>query len=52
MDEKPKRLLIAELHHQVARLLGNPSTVRIGGARDVFDPPRCQRDEVQDVDPL
>ncbi len=38
VDEKPERLLIAELHQEVARLLGDPATVRIGGAREVLDP--------------
>jgi hypothetical protein len=39
MDEKPEQPLVAELHDEVARLLGDPATVRIGGARDVLDPP-------------
>src|SRR5215218_9376085 len=52
MDEKPERLLVAELDHEVARLLGDPATVRIRAAREVLDPPRRQRDEDQDVDPL
>jgi hypothetical protein len=52
MDEKSERLLVAELHHEVARLLGDPAAVRIRGAGDVLDPSRCQRDEEQDVDPL
>src|SRR6266536_2907969 len=29
VDEKPERLLVAELHDQVARLLGDPAAVRI-----------------------
>jgi hypothetical protein len=52
MDEKPKRLLIVELHHEVARLLGGPPAVRIRAARHVLDPSRRQRDEEQDVDSL
>lgn len=52
MNEKPERLVIAELHHDVARLLGDPATVGIGGARDVLDPARRERDEEQDVNPL
>src|SRR5262245_40603744 len=52
MDEKPKRLLVSELHQEVARLLRDPATVRIRGAGDVFDPSRRQRDEEEDVDPL
>jgi hypothetical protein len=52
MDEKPERLLVAELDHEVARLLGDPTSVRIRAARDVLDPSCRQRDEEQDVDPL
>ena len=52
MDEHPERLLIAELHHEVAGLLGDPATVRMRAADDVLDPSRRQRDEEQDVDPL
>jgi len=36
LDEKPERLLIAELDHKVARLLGDPATVGVRAARDVF----------------
>src|SRR5919106_2452887 len=52
VDEKPERLLVAELHDQVARLLDDPAAVRIRGAGDVLDPPRRQRDEEEDIDPL
>jgi hypothetical protein len=52
MDEIPERLPIVELHHEVARLLGDPAIVRTGAARYVLDPPRRQRDEEQNVDPL
>jgi hypothetical protein len=52
MNEKAERLLIAELHHQVARLLGDPAAVRVGRTGDVFDPPRRQREKKQHVDPL
>src|SRR4051794_9379745 len=38
VDEKPERLLVAELDREVARLLGDPTSVRIRGARDVLDP--------------
>jgi hypothetical protein len=38
MDEKPERQLVAELHHEVARLLGDPATVGIRAARDVLEP--------------
>jgi hypothetical protein len=39
MDEKPERLLILELHGEVARLLGDPASVWVRAARDVLDPP-------------
>src|SRR5439155_25356140 len=52
MDEKPERLLVAELHNEVSRLLGGPTAVRIRRAGDVLDPSRRQRDEEEDVDPL
>ncbi len=42
VDEKPERLLIAELHHQVARLLSSPASVRFGSTGDVLDPSRRQ----------
>jgi hypothetical protein len=29
VDEEPERLRIAELHNEVARLLGNPTAVRV-----------------------
>ena len=52
VDEKPERLLVAELHDQVARLLSDPASVRVRAAGDVLDPARRQRDEEQGVDPL
>jgi len=52
VDQEPKRLLFAELHDEVARLLGRPAPVRIGVAGDVLDPPGRDRDEEQYVDPL
>jgi hypothetical protein len=45
VDENPERLLVAELHHQVPRLLGDPAPVRVGRAGDVLDPPRRERNE-------
>src|SRR5918994_6328732 len=52
VDENPERLLVAELHEEVARLLDDPSAVRIRGAGDVLDPPGRERNEEEDVDPL
>jgi hypothetical protein len=52
MDERPERLLVAELHHEVACLLGDPTTVGIRAARDVLEPSRRQRDEEQNIDAL
>jgi hypothetical protein len=52
VDEEPEGLLVAELHDQVARLLGSPASVRIRAAGDVLDPPSRERDEEEDVDPL
>jgi len=52
MDQQPKRLVIAELHHQAARLLRRPDAVRVRRARDVLDPSPRKRDEEQHVDPL
>src|SRR6266540_4331839 len=52
MDQEPERLLLSELHHQVARLLRRPSPVRVRAAGDVLDPSRRERDEKQHVDPL
>jgi hypothetical protein len=45
-------VLVAELHNEVARLLGDPAFVRVRGAGDVLDPPGRVRDEEEDVDPL
>jgi hypothetical protein len=52
VDEEPERLLVAQLHHEVARLLRHPTSIRIRRARDVLDPPGRKRDEEQNVDPL
>src|SRR5215218_2203970 len=52
MDEKPERLLIVEIHGEVARLLGDPTSVRVRAARDVLDPPGRERDEEENVDSL
>ena len=52
VDEEPKRLLFAELHDEVARVLGRPAPVRVRAAGDVLDPPGRERDEKQHVDPL
>jgi hypothetical protein len=52
VDQKPERLRIAELHHQVARLLPCPAAVGVRGTGDVLDPSRRQRNEEQHVDPL
>jgi hypothetical protein len=52
VDQQPERLLIAELHYQVARLLRRPDSVRVRRAGDKLDPPRRKRDEEQHVDPL
>jgi hypothetical protein len=52
VDEEPERLLVAELHDEVARLLSRPAAVWVRRAGDVLDPPSRQRDEEQHVDPL
>ena len=52
MDEGPEGMVFAELHGEVARLLGDPAAVRVGAAGDVLDPPGRERDEEEDVDPL
>jgi hypothetical protein len=48
----PEGVLVTELHNEVARLLGDPASVRIRTAANVLDPPSCERDEEEDVDPL
>jgi hypothetical protein len=52
VDEEPERLLLTQLHDEVASLLGDPVSVRARRASHVLDPPRRERDEEQDVDPL
>jgi hypothetical protein len=43
---------VAELHDEVARLLGHPAPIRVCGGGDVLDSSRRERDEEQHVDPL
>jgi hypothetical protein len=50
VDEEPERLLLTQLHDEVASLLGDPVSVRVRRAGDVLDPPCRERDEEQDVD--
>jgi hypothetical protein len=38
VDQETEGLLIAEVHDEVARLLGDPASVWICGARDVLAP--------------
>jgi hypothetical protein len=52
MDQEPKRSLFADVHDQVEGLLGDPGVVGVRGAGEVLDPPGCERDEEQHVDPL
>src|SRR6266545_6695943 len=40
VDQQPERLLIAEMDHEVARLLCRPTSVRVRRAGDVLDPSR------------
>jgi hypothetical protein len=48
VHEQAEWLSVAELHHQVARLLGDPAPVRAGGTSHVLDPPCRERDEEQE----
>jgi hypothetical protein len=41
--EEPECVLVAELHDEIPRLLGNPASVRARGAGDVLDPSRRAR---------
>ena len=43
VDEEPERLLLAQLHDEVASLLGHPSAVRVRRAGDVLDTSRRER---------
>src|SRR5918996_2100889 len=52
VDEESEGLVISEFHDQVARLLGDPASVRTRGTGDVLDSSRRQRDEEEDVEPL
>jgi hypothetical protein len=45
-------VLVAELHDEVARLLGHPAPIGVRGGGDVLDSSRRERDEEQHVDPL
>ena len=45
VDQEPDGVLVAELHNEVARLLGDPASVRVRGAGDVLDSPGRERDE-------
>src|SRR6266536_3286580 len=45
MDEEPERLLVRELHGEVARLLGGRASVGVRAAGDVLDPPGRERGE-------
>jgi len=49
VDEEPERLLVAELYDEVARLLGDPVSVRVRAAGEVLDPSGRERDEEEDV---
>src|SRR5262249_51190026 len=40
VNEEPERLLLTELHDEVAGLLGDPVSVRVRRTGDVLDPPR------------
>ena len=45
------RLMLAQLHGEVASLLGDPRPVRVGCAGDELEPAGRERDEEEDVDP-
>src|SRR6266498_3490438 len=44
VDEESEGVLPAELHEEVARMLGDPASVRIRAASDVLNPPARERD--------
>src|ERR1035437_599515 len=49
-DEEPDTWCAAvEVHHEVARLLGDPRRVRMSGRRAEVDPPAPELDEHEDV---
>src|SRR5215204_1987320 len=52
VDHESERLVLAELHEEVARLLRDPRPMRARGAGDVLDPSSRKRNEKQYVDPL
>src|SRR5215216_4344500 len=52
VDQQPEPpLMLAQLHEEVAGLLGHPGAVRVGCAGDELEPARRRRDEEEDVDP-
>jgi hypothetical protein len=53
VDQESEGLVVAELHDEVARLLGDPASIRIRGAGDVLNPSRRRwRDEEEDMEAL
>ncbi|TML83805.1 MAG: hypothetical protein E6G08_19025 [Actinobacteria bacterium] len=48
VDEEPERLRVRELDGEVARLLGDRASARVGAAGDVLDPSGRERDEKED----
>src|SRR5262249_57122065 len=51
-DEESKLMLLAELHEEISCLLSDPGVVRVRRAGEVLDPPGCQGDKEQHLDPL
>ncbi len=52
VDQHPElRLMLAQLHGEVASLLGDPDALRVGCAGDEIEPAGRERDEEEDVDP-
>jgi hypothetical protein len=52
VDQQLKlRLMLAQLHGEIARLLADPDAVRVGCAGDELEPAGRERDEEEDVDP-
>jgi len=45
------RLMLAQLHGEIASLLGDPGAVRVGCAGDQLEPAGRERDEEEDLDP-
>jgi hypothetical protein len=51
-DQEPRPLLLfGPLHHQVARLLRDPSTVRVGGHTSEMDAPTLELNEEEHMQP-